>query len=259
MSSIQPVTRLRHAAKSWNRVDSYAFASARCLVPLSGVELTKAVMSLPIAFAFDEGAYVPVAVLGLEDQQNLYVGPAGEWLGGYIPAELRSYPFLLARSVDGQRVLCVDEGSGLVVDGGAGEQFFDADGSMAPPLQSVFGFVSELENSRAPTLAAMAALQKLELIHPWELTIELGSSSHRVGGLHRINAQRIDSLSDEEFVTLRQHGALLLAYLQAMSVQHMTRLMTLAQARAVAAKASEQLVLNSELDLGFMQSDTIRF
>ena len=259
MSSIQPVTQLRHAAKSWNRVDSYAFASARCLVPLSGVELTKAVMGLPIAFALDEGVYVPVAVLGLEDQQNLYVGPAGEWLGSYIPAELRSYPFLLASSADEQRVLCVDEGSGLVVDGNAGEQFFNADGSMATPLQSVFGFVSELENSRAPTRAAMDALQKLGLIQPWDLTIEIGGSSHRIGGLHRIDAQKIDSLADEEFVTLRQHGALLLAYLQAMSVQHMTKLLKLAQARAIAAKASEQWARTSELDLGFMQSDTIRF
>ncbi|MGE0331518.1 MAG: SapC family protein [Ramlibacter sp.] len=259
MSSIQPVTRLRHAAKSWNRVDSYSFASARCLVPLSGVELSKAVMSLPIAFALNEGAYVPVAVLGLADQQNLYVDSTGEWLGGYVPAELRSYPFLLARSEDGQRVLCVDEGSGLVVDGGAGEQFFNADGSMTTPLQSVFGFVSELENGRAPTLAATEVLQKLGLIQPWELAIDTGSSSHRIGGLHRIDAQKMDNLSDEEFVTLRQHGALLLAYLQAMSVQHMSKLVTLSQARAAAAKASEQLVRAGELDLGFMQSDTIRF
>ena len=228
-------------------------------MPLSGVELAKAVMSLPIAFALNEGAYVPVAVLGLEDQQNLYVGPAGEWLGGYIPAELRSYPFLLARSVDGQRVFCVDEGSGLVVDGSTGEQFFNVDGSMATPLESVFGFVSELENSRAPTLAAMEALQRLELVQPWDLTIDIGSSSHRIGGLHRIDAQKIDGLSDEEFVTLRQHGALVLAYLQAMSVQHMAKLVTLAQVRANATKASEQLVRAGELDLGFMQSDTIRF
>lgn len=69
----------------------------------------------------------------------------------------------------------------------------------------------------------------------------------------------MDNLSDEEFVTLRQHGALLLAYLQAMSVQHMSKLVTLSQARAAAAKASEQLVRAGELDLGFMQSDTIRF
>lgn len=257
MSSVQPVTPSRHGARSWKRYTSYAFASKHSMMPLSGAEFPKAALALPIAFAAHDDGYVPVAVLGLESGQNLLVGPSGGWLAGYIPAELRGYPFLLAGTVDGQRVLCVDEGSGLVTDSSEGEAFFAPNGQLAPPLQQVFDFLSDIESRRIPTRAAIAVLHQFELIQPWELAIELEGKIHRINGLYRVNAERLDGLSDEAFISLRQHGALLLAHLQALSTQHMGRLLDLARERWYATRALQSEV--EEPELAFLKSDTIRF
>ena len=72
---------------------------------------------MPIAFVEQAGRFVPMAVMGLTPEHNLFVGPEGQWLGGYLPAAMRSYPFRLLRSEGSEQMtLCVDEDSGLVVD-----------------------------------------------------------------------------------------------------------------------------------------------
>lgn len=62
-----------------------------------------------------------MAVLGFGRGANLSVDPQARWHGSYVPAVLRSHPFVMARSSDGQMTLCIGEESGLLVDIGQGE------------------------------------------------------------------------------------------------------------------------------------------
>ena len=56
----------------------------------------------------------PVALLGLNAGQNLFVDAAGKWQASYVPAIIRRYPFALTpRGTDGQYIVCLDEGSDL--------------------------------------------------------------------------------------------------------------------------------------------------
>ena len=65
-------------------------------------------------------------------EHNLFVGPDGHWLGGYVPASLRSYPFrVLGSEGSGQLALCVDEDSGLVV-----EDSMEREKSFSPSMES---------------------------------------------------------------------------------------------------------------------------
>ena len=52
---------------------------------------------MPIAFIEQAGRFVPMAMMCPMPEHNLFVGPDGQWLGGYVPASLRSYPFRLVR------------------------------------------------------------------------------------------------------------------------------------------------------------------
>lgn len=85
------------------------------------------------------------------------VAPDGRWLGGYVPAYFRSYPFRLLRQQNtDQTVLCVDTDSGLVVEGDvAGEDFIGPDGNISPALKQVVDFLDETERSRRTTDASM--------------------------------------------------------------------------------------------------------
>jgi len=84
-------------------------------LPLSYTEFTVACRDYPIAFIGGDGQFVAMAVLGMENQQNLFVTPDGGWDAGvYLPAYVRRYPFCMTRvTVDGkeqaERIACVEK------------------------------------------------------------------------------------------------------------------------------------------------------
>lgn len=262
MHQYVPLTPDRHASLAWRRYESYLFAASEALQPIVSAELPRAALCLPVAFVADAaGAYLPVVVLGPEPGVNAFVAPDGRWLASYVPGELRSHPFKVALTPDGQKVVCVDEASGLIVQPAAAgaELFFGEDGKISPTVRQVVDLLEGLESMRPATLAATAALAAHGLLQPWQIQLEIDGHVHALAGLHRVDEVALNALPDDAFLALRRSGAIPLAYAQLLSMQHVATLQTLAQAKAAAAKASQQLVRAGELDLGFMQSDTIRF
>ncbi|MGD1213214.1 MAG: SapC family protein [Candidatus Acidiferrales bacterium] len=69
----------------------------------------------------------------------MFVGPDGRWLGSYVPAWYRGYPFrLLQQEGADEMVLCIDESGKLIVDSkDPGEEFFAADGSPSPAVKPI--------------------------------------------------------------------------------------------------------------------------
>lgn len=258
MPQIQVISRERHAQQRWQRYTHYAFAAQEAVVPLAAAELSKAVMSLPLAFVERLGAFVPVAVLGLQAGSNLWVGPDGRWVGPYIPAALRSYPFCLARAEDGQQVLCMDEASGLLSAGPEGERFFNEDGQPTQTMLDIWNFLIQTEQSRATAAAACAALARHQLIRPWPITIQNDAGEQRIEGLFQIDEAALKQLQGEALQELTGAGALAVAYCQLLSIQHLPVLGQLAQARAKAAAAAPSPA--RDLNLEFLnRSGTISF
>lgn len=267
MPNFQVISRERHASQRWQRHTSYAFAAHETVVPLAAAELPKAAMSLPLAFIEQDGGFVPVAVLGLQAGSNLLVGAEGRWMGAYIPAALRSHPFRLAPTEDGQQVLCIDEESGLVTGGPAGERFFNDDGQTAQATLDILHFLNQLDQSRLATLVACAVLQKHQLIRPWPIAVKTDAGEQQIAGLFQIDEAALIQLPGEVLHELAQAGALPVAYCQLLSMQHLPLLGQLAQARAKVAApappappAPPAALPAGDLDLEFLnRGDTISF
>src|SRR6478672_594680 len=110
MVNVIAVTRERHGGKRWRAAGGYTFAATQALIPLVGMEFSIAAVAMPIAFVEHSGNYVPVAVLSPVQGRNLFIGPSGQWLGLYVPAALRCYPFRLVVHEASQHVgLGIDE------------------------------------------------------------------------------------------------------------------------------------------------------
>lgn len=249
----------------WQRFSNYAFAANRSLLPVSGGELSVLALSFTIAFVPQGDGFVPVAVLGLESEKNLYVAPDGRWLGNYVPAALRSYPFAELPTQDGLQVLCVDEGSGLLseIEGPlGGERFFDDDGALSVAVRGVLDFLQQAAATRPRLMAATQTLNHHGLIQPWPASVVLGGANIQVEGLYRVDEAALTALSDTAFLELRHAGALPLAYTQMLSTQNLRILGSLANAHLQTAQAQAEAAAKvpaGDLDLSFMQSDTIRF
>ena len=93
MPRFVPVNRERYGQKKWLRYTSYAFAAGEVVTPIVAAELARAALALPCAFLQQSGRYTLVAVLSLIAGRNMFVGPDGRWLGPYVPAVFRLYPF----------------------------------------------------------------------------------------------------------------------------------------------------------------------
>lgn len=264
MPNYHAISLASHGNKRWLRTTSYAFALKDAVLPLSLVELARAMTTLPIGFIEQSGGFLPAAVMSLQPEKNLFVTPDGRWIHGYIPASVRSYPFRFLKAPDGQQVLCVDEDSGLISDGPEGEAFFDEAGQPAPVIREILAFLHQSEESLKATAAACAILDQHKLIKPWPIKVKTPDGEKQINGLFQIDEAALNQLSADALIEVRNAGGLLIAYSQLLSMQHLQVLGQLADAHAkteqAAAEAARSIVQKGELNIDFLnKNDTMSF
>jgi len=233
MTELAAITTERHGKKVWKKVTDYAFAGSETVIPLVGAELGKAALAMPIGFIKQDAGYQLVAITSLQPGTNLYVAPDGEWLGTYIPAVLRTYPFKLAQQEGSdESILCINEASALVVDSEEdGNAFFDDQDKPAQGIKDILSILLKVEVSRTATQGAVNALADAGLITPWALNLKQGEEVVPVKGLFHVDEPALNKLDDEGFLTLRKAGGLAFAYAQLLSMERIDLLERLGKLR----------------------------
>ena len=260
MAKFVAVNREAHAQKVWRRFANYQFAAKEALAPIVLAEVVHVGSWMPLVFIEQAGRYVLMAMMSPMPGHNLFVGPDGEWLGGYTPSSLRSHPFrLVRREGSEQMTLCIDEDSGVIRDADeAGEPFFAADGKPSPSISTIMESLRQIEANRVATDLATASLAAAGVIAPWPLEVEVGGKKAPAKGLHRINELALNQLDDEAFLKLRRTSALRLADAQIMSLGQIARfaqLMRLRQQLAQAPKITPEGIFGMESG-GLVQFDS---
>lgn len=99
----RPLHLTEHANLGLRSPMTYAFAATTVAVPVLLGELLTASRDYPIVFGPGDPP-VPVAFMGVNKGENVFVGKDGSWLSGaYIPAYIRRCPFLLVEAGDSKR------------------------------------------------------------------------------------------------------------------------------------------------------------
>src|SRR5690606_37601193 len=177
---------------------NYLFAQNDTVASLVMQEIPQAMLSMALGFICPASEYMPVAVQGLSANQNLFVAQDGRWLAGYVPAVYRSHPFKLAQSQTGDYVLCIDTELVRIDDNPDDEAFFDGDGKPAAKTTEAFILLVQVEKNRNQTRLACEALLRHELFEPWPIKVLTeGEQEQTLAGLHRINEEKLNSLSAE--------------------------------------------------------------
>lgn len=212
-----PVSREAHGNRTWKRSFGYERARTDLFAPLVAAELTKAGADMPLCFLKTGENFIVAALLTIVPGRNLFVAPDGRWLGSYVPAWYRSYPFrLLRKEGTTEQVLCVDDTyEGL----GQGEEtFFAEDGKPSKAVAEILQFTAAIENNRTPTDLAVAALNDAGLIVPWEINVQHGENATPVNGVFRVDEKALEEIEDDVHLKLRKAGALPIAYAQLLSI-----------------------------------------
>ena len=264
MTELAAITPEQHAKKVWKHVTDYAFFAEDTAIPLVGAELSKAALVMPTGFIKLEAGYRLVAITSLQPGTNLYVAPDGKWLGAYIPAALRAYPFQLAQQEGvGDFILCINEASGLVVENTEdGNAFFDDQDQPTQGIKDILNFLTQIKASQDVTQEAVNALADAGLITPWEINLKQGEKVVPVEGLFCVDVAALNKLDDEDFLAVRKAGGLALAYAQLLSMSQLVVLERLGELQgqileqqAAAAEASNLTGFSLSEDEGSLNFD----
>lgn len=199
-------------------------------LPLSYTEFAPAVHDYPITFiSGDAGkSFVAMAILGLEAQQNLFVGDDDAWVEGvYLPAYVRRYPFCMTRvTVDGkeqsERIACVEKRA----VNARGEALYDGKGEPLPVWEHLRKLLFEFEADLARTEELCRKLHELQLLEPFSAqAAPHGESPITLTGMYRVAEERLQSLPGGTLQELARNGMLSRIYAHLLSLDNFQRLL----------------------------------
>jgi hypothetical protein len=234
--TLVPINKARHASKKIKQAAGFGYAAGFHIASIMAHEFARAASIYPIVFLEDkaENTFRPVVLMGLESGENLFVDPAGKWQASYIPAIIRRYPFALAGSgQEGQYTVCVDEGSDLISDS-EGVALFNEQGEPTESLENVKKYLAELQQMDMFTRDFCAALTASNMFTPMNMRVRQAEQIRNINGCYVINEERLNSLSVERFVELRDKRYLPAIYAHLVSLAQVERLLMLKEDRPAA-------------------------
>jgi hypothetical protein len=233
----EPLTPELHKGLGVIRKDGpFGFAQHGHAVPLTVGEFGLAAVTGPIIFVGDDR--LPIAVMGLNSGENMFVRPDGVFEPGvYVPAYIRRYPFVFATdNVANQMVLCIDRAADFIVEGGD-MPFFEADGQPSEYTKNCIEFCNSFEVERQRTSAFVDLLKEMDLFEPKIANFTPinpdGSAGEpqKIADYFGVSEEKLNKLPAEKFIQLRDNGALQQIYAHLASLVGWDRLIALAMAR----------------------------
>jgi hypothetical protein len=166
-----------------------------------------------------EGEFVPLALFGFREKQNLFLGEAG-WDVPYVPLMVERMPFLIGNGPNGEQVIHVDLDSPRV-SRIEGEPVFLEHGGNSEFLDRVSSTLATIHAGLAATQPFIAALTEHELLDSFVLDIRFrDGAQHRFGGFFTIREEKLAKLDAEALGRLHHKGHLQSIYMVIASLAH---------------------------------------
>jgi hypothetical protein len=227
-----PLEAQRHHALGLKRHFSLSFTAKTNAVPINMIEMPQISQFYPIGFGLDGNAS-PVAILGLRDNENLFVNRNGEWaIDTYIPSYIRRYPFIFSEGpAPDQLTLCIDNNPN-VVDEQSDQKFFDASSKPTAMAQNALEFCKSYHTAAHHTLVFSKAVAASGMLTAAQEEVRVGNGERiTFGGFRVIDQQKLAALLDKDFLELRHRGWLPFLYAHVFSGMQWSRLGVLLRQR----------------------------
>lgn len=217
----------RHGELKMGAATDQSFTSQTNSVPLVGVEFVESCREYPIIFSRAENnTYSPVAVLGMENGENLFLDQAQLWKAHYVPAFVRRYPFVLGENPDNpdQPWVCVDESCPWLGQT-KGEPLFIGDQPSAF-LKQTLSFLTDYNLQSLRTVAFCKKLADWGLLkeHQAQATTAADGKAYTLTGLWAIDEPALAQLDAEKVQELFKTGELAWIYFHLASLGNFRRL-----------------------------------
>lgn len=236
----QPLDKNNHRGVGIKERMDLGFTAHAHAIPINMIECAQISLTYPIVFASDEHA-TPVAVLGLQEGENLFLTPDGRWFdpAAYIPSYIRRYPFILAEIAGTQQMtLCVDDNPDVLV-AKSPHQLLDASGNPSELTKGALEYCKSFQAAALHTRAFSDALRSKGLLVKREAQIPIpGGKDIRFGGFQVLDDEKFAALDDATVLAWRKEGWLSACYAILFSTPNWGRLARLHAMRSGAPRAA---------------------
>ena len=234
--SPEPLSKEAHANLGIKNLEApYAFTARTHLVPLTVTEFGPASLCYPIIFIGPEKT--PVAVMGVNADENLYVDEKGAYApDAYLPAYVRRYPFVLANDAAAQRmVVCIDSKAPMVGEN-PDAPFFE-NGEPSAYTKGAIDFCNNFEQEAQRTLSFVNLLKELDLFEEKTATYTPpgangpATAPQTIAQYQGVSEAKLNALPADKLKDLTANGALSQIYAHLISLFGWDRLIVKAMLR----------------------------
>jgi len=172
-----------------------------------------------------EGHLYPVALLGFEEGENLFLS-GSEWEAPYIPLMIRRPPFLIgfqktSPGAEAQRVVTIDLDHPRVSES-EGVPLFQPHGGNSDFLERTADMLEGIHNGNEQNKVFIEALLKHDLLESVTFDITLDDQSrNQLHGFYTLDDEKLQQLDANALGDLNGSGALLPAYMMVASMSHL--------------------------------------
>lgn len=222
----------------------YSFCANVRALPITVSEIPAAMKDYPIVLMSAENP-IPLAIVGVSDDTNLFVDEQGLWEDNrYIPGYVRRYPFGVAGETGSDRMAIVIDAAFSGLSAGGDQPLFEND-QPSEATQQAIEFCKTFERDRAMTEEFGKRLLSYDIVHGQtaQYTPTNQSEPQAFAQYFGVDEAKFNELSDEQYMEMRKSGMLAIIYAMIMSMGNWR---TLLQRRAQRFGLTDEQVLQQQ-------------
>lgn len=202
------LTAAAHANLRVKPPQDLKFAAKANSIPIVAEEFLDCAGAYPIVFTQGPSP-AAVAIVGLRDNENLFLDLKSRWLPGYpVPAYVRRYPFIFLELPEQDRLtLCIDRAAANVVEGGSeGKSLFE-NGEASEYAKASLAFCEAYQKQLIATRAFTEILVQHDLLMPRNVELkDRKGRNYTMGGFQVVNEEKFRALPDETVLDWHKRG-----------------------------------------------------
>jgi len=218
------LTKKDHADMGLSQPDRpFDFVKSIKGLPLVTSEVQTAQKHYPVIFSDFENPML-IAVVGIIDENNLFVSDNGEWdKNSYIPSYARCHPFALAARTEEDFAVVIDESSNSISETPE-IPFFDGD-DLTDAVQARIDFCGHFNAEQKRTREFCQKVMDLGLLNGQRVTQKMPDGSEvKIADYVSVDPTKLNGLNKDTLQELHQNGSLAAIFAQLFSLENWNRL-----------------------------------
>lgn len=219
----EALSKEKHGELGVVQIDApFSFMENSHFLPVTAQEFGFAALHYPIIFA--GSGRNPLAVMGIRQNENLFVKDGLIEPDTYLPGFARRYPFVLAGDQAREKlVVCIDRSAKSISDK-PDVGFFDKKGELSDYTKEAMKFLESFERDRLGTEVMVKRFQELDLLEQKEVFFQPRSpdgkeaKKQKIADYFAVTEERIKALKSKDLREIRDNGFLGAAYAHMISL-----------------------------------------